>query len=291
MPLRAALVLLVTLTCAAPAAGQVRTPAPAGSPLALVLRVEGEAHVGDAVLSAGTLLREGESVALGAGALVEFSLVTSCKELIVEGPGKAVLASGAVALDGARLVESNPSPGCVKNDRVVLSASSQSDSGAVVVRGGSKGRLSPRAGMIASSRRRLVWDGPLADGRGLLLTITSGEEPDRVLLEEELAGSEFEVPAKLALVPGASYAWTVEPAGLNPGPSLAGSFRVADAAIATQLEGLREQALDAQGWLRVAFFCEVHLLETDAAEAYAQAVARDPRAEGAVARLSELDLP
>jgi hypothetical protein len=112
-----------------------------------------------------------------------------------------------------------------------------------------------------------------------------------VLLETETTGSRFEVPAELALVPGASYAWTVEPAGLSPGPSLAGSFRVADANISSQLESLRGQAADSAGWLRVAFFCEVHLLETDAADAYTQAVTRDPQAQGAAARLAELDLP
>ncbi|MCP4869790.1 MAG: hypothetical protein GY898_13845 [Proteobacteria bacterium] len=291
MPFRAVLAVLALLTAVPTASAQVRTSAPDGSPLALVLRVEGDAHADKAPISAGSLLTEGQTLDLKAEAIVEFSLITSCKELIVAGPGKATLTDGAVALDGAWLVDSKPSPGCVKNDRVVLSTASQLETGAVVVRGGSKGRVAPRAGVIPSSRRRLVWDGPLADGRGLLLTITSGEEPDQILLEEEIKGNEFEVPAQLALVPGASYAWTVEPSGLNPGPSLAGSFRVADASIASQLKNLREQAGDAQGWLRVAFFCEVHMLETDAAEAYAQAVTRDPRAEGAVARLAELDLP
>lgn len=291
MPLRAALIALIVLAVAPAASAQVRTSAPEGSPLALVLRVEGSASANKVAITPGALLTEGQVLDLKAEAIVEFSLITSCKELIVAGPGTATLTDGAVTLDGAWLVDSRPSPGCVKNDRVVLSTASQLETGAVVVRGSNKGRVAPRAGVIPSSRRRLVWDGPLADGRGLLLTITSGEEPDQVLLEEEIVGAEFEVPARLALVPGASYAWTVEPAGLNPGPSLAGSFRVADASIASQLVSLREQAKDAQGWLRVAFFCEVHMLETDAADAYAQAVTRDPRAEGAVARLAELDLP
>ncbi len=290
MPLRAALPVLMLLL-ALPASAQVRTPAPAGSPLALVLRTDGDVQRGGDVVTPGALLAEGETIKLGGGALVEFSLITSCKELVVEGPGAAAFADGAVALDGARLVESRPSPGCVKNDRVVLSTASQLDSGAVVVRGGNRGRIAPRAGLILSTRRQLKWDGPLADGRELLLTVTSGDAPDDVLLEEELTGSSFDLPAGLALVPGASYAWTVEPAGLNPGPSLAGSFRVADATVATQLNGLRERAIDASSWLRVAFFCEIHHLETDAAEAYAQAVARDPAAEGAAVRLAELDLP
>ncbi len=287
--------LLLAATVAAPltAQAQVRSPAPAGSPLALVLNTEGSISTDDGnAVTGGALLSEGQSLRLETGAEVRFSLITSCKELTVEGPGGVTFQGGAAQLDGARLVQSEAAPGCVKNDHVVLSTASQVSAGAVVVRGSAdKGRMSPRSGVITSDRRTLHWDGPLADGRDVLITITSGDTPDQVLLETDAAGGSFDVPPSLALVPGSSYAWTVEPAGLAPGPAIAGSFQIAEAPLATQLGELKSRARDAEGWLRVAFFCEVHMLETDAAEAYAQALARDPGADGAAQRLAELDLP
>ena len=84
---------------------------------------------------------------------------------------------------------------------------------------------------------------------------------------------------------------SLETSGLSPGPNLAGNFRVVEPAVASQLGILQERATNVEGWLRVAFFCEVHMLATDAAEAYAQVISRDPGAEGARQRLVELDLP
>ena len=286
--------LLVALTMVGvpSAIAQVKPAPPAGAPLALVLKVDGDVSRGDQPVSGGSLLAEGDALALGDGAALRLSLITSCHEAVIEGPGKLALQGGTLALEGARVVDSQPAPGCVNNDRVTLSTASQLNSGAVVVRGaGDRGRLSPRAGLVTADRRRFVWDGPLADGRDVLVTIIRAEVPDEIVLEQELTGSSFELPASLPLVPGGEYAWSVEPGGLAPGPSLAGSFRVASDSIATQLQTLRERATDAEGWLRVAFFCEVHLLETDAAEAYTNALARDPRSDGARMRLQELDLP
>ncbi len=280
------------LVLATPGAfAQVKTPPPEGSPLALVLSVAGDVQ-GDTAVTSGSLLTEGQELRLQDGSSLFFSLITSCSEAFVEGPGKLRFEGGALVLDGARLTRSQPAPGCVTADRVVLSTSSQVSSGAIVVRGAaSKGRVSPRGGVITASRRRLVWDGPLADGRTVLITLTRGDIPRDILLETEVSGGSFELPDDVALVPGGPYAWSVEPAGLSPGPSLAGSFMVAEDAIATQLAALRERAIDSTSWLRVAFFCEVHMLEADAADAYAQAVARDPGASGAQTRLAELDLP
>jgi hypothetical protein len=281
---------LVTLLPALTVA-QVKTPPAAGMPLGLVLAAQGEVKSGGNAVTGGTLLAEGDQVQLADAAQLRFSLITSCQEATVQGPGKMRFEGGALLIDGARLVESQESPGCVKADRVVLSTSSQVNSGAVVVRGGSQGRMSPRAGLITSSRRQLVWDGPLADGRQVLVTLFSGEVPDEIVFEEETTGGSFGIPAAIPLVPGAAYAWSVEPAGVGPGPSLAGSFRVVQEPVATQLQTLRARAADAESWLRVAFFCEAHMLETDAADAYTNAVARDPGALGAARRLEELDLP
>lgn len=289
---RLVLCLLAATLFAPPVLAQVRTPAPSGSPLALVLRAEGEVARDGKPVTGGALLLEGQSLRLEAGAEVRFSLITSCKELTIEGPGSVRFAEGAAQLDGARLVQTDASPGCVRNDRVVLSTASQVTAGAVVVRGAAdKGRISPKSGVITSDRRTLQWDGPLADGRGVVMLIANGDAPDDILLETETTGGAFELPAEFALVPGSSYAWSVEPAGLAIGPALAGSFRVAEAPLATQLTELKSRARDGEGWLRVAFFCEVHMLETDAAEAYAQTLARDPSAAGAAQRLAELDLP
>lgn len=287
------LLLLALCMVGVPSAlAQVKTPPPAGAPLALVLKVDGEVTRGDQPISGGTLLAEGDLLALAEGAGVRLSLITSCHELVAAGPGSMALKGGTLALDGVKVVDSQPSPGCVNADRVTLSTASQLNSGAVVVRGaGDRGRLAPRSGMVTADRRRLVWDGPLADGREVLVTIIRAEVPDEIILEQEVTGGAFELPATMPLVPGAEYAWSVEPGGLAPGPSLAGSFRVVSASIATQLQTLQERATDAEGWLRVAFFCEVHLLETDAAHAYANALARDPRVTGAQLRLQELDLP
>ena len=271
---------------------QVKTPPPAGAPLALVLLVDGEITREAAPVTGGSMLAEGETLSLADGSSIRLSLISSCHELLARGPGKMGLSEGALALDGVQVVDSQPSPGCVNADRVTLSTASQLNSGAVVVRGsGDRGRLAPRAGVITADRRRLVWDGPLADGRDVLITIIRGEVPNETVLEQETRGGAFELPSSLPLLPGADYAWSVEPAGFAPGPSLAGSFQVATATTATQLATLRERAADAEGWLRVAFFCEVHQMQTDAAEAYANAVARDPGATGAQLRLQELDLP
>lgn len=287
------LLLLTLCMVGAPSAlAQVKTPPVAGAALALVLKVDGDVTRGDQPISGGSLLLEGDSLALADGAGIRLSLITSCQEILAEGPGKMGLEGGMLALAGVRVVDSQPAPGCVNAERVTLSTASQLNSGAVIVRGaGDRGRLAPRSGMVTADRRRLVWDGPLADGRDVLVTLIRSEVPDEIVLEQEIQGGAFELPPSVPLVPGGEYAWSVEPAGLAPGPSIAGSFRVVSASIATQLETLRERATDAEGWLRVAFFCEVHLLETDAAEAYANALARDPRAAGAQLRLQELDLP
>ncbi len=286
------LLLALVLVGLPAASAQVRTAPPSGAPLALVLKAEGDVVRGDQAIVGGSMLAEGDQLILADGAQVRLSLITSCHEILVQGPGAMALEAGSLAMDGARVVDSQPSPGCVNADRVTLSTASQLNSGAVVVRGaGDRGRLAPRSGLITAERRRLVWDGPLADGRDVLVTLIRGEVPDEIVLEEGAKGGSFELPASIALIPGGEYAWSVEPGGLAPGPSLAGSFQVASASIATQLTTLRDRATDAEGWLRVAFFCEVHLLETDAAEAYANALARDPRATGAQVRLQELDLP
>jgi hypothetical protein len=286
------MLLASSLVGVSPAAAQVKTPPPDGTPLALVLFVDGAVTRGADPVTGGSMLAEGETVALADGASIRMSLITSCHELLALGPGKMSLTEGALTLDGAQVADSQPSPGCVNAERVTLSTASQLNSGAVVVRGaGDRGRLAPRSGTITADRRRLVWDGPLADGRDVLVTLIRGEIPDEVLIERETKGGVFELPASLPLLPGAEYAWSVEPAGLAPGPSLAGSFQVASAAIASQLATLRERATDTEGWLRVAFFCEVHLLQTDAAEAYANVLIRDPGATGAQLRLQELDLP
>ena len=286
------LLLALCLVGVPSALAQVKSPPAVGSPLALVLKVDGDVTRGAEALSGGSMLLEGDRLVLADQAAVRLSLITSCREAVVAGPGKMSLSAGTLALDGARVVDSQSAPGCVNAERVTLSSASQLNSGAIVVRGSAdRGRLSPRAGLVTAQRRRLVWDGPLADGRAVLITMIRGEVPDEIVLEQEGQGGVFELPESMPLLPGAEYAWSVEPAGLAPGPSLAGSFRVASASITSQLETLRDRATDAEGWLRVAFFCEVHQMQTAAAEAYANALARDPTASGAQVRLQELDLP
>jgi hypothetical protein len=276
MTLRALLLLLLlpALASAGPSAG---------APVGLVLSAAGGASV-----SLGSMLVEGQRIELPAGASVVVSLITTCEELSLAGPGAVAVQGGAAVLEGATLVKTGPSPGCVKADRVALSAASQVRSGAVVVRGKSDGRLSPRGGFVSGHERTVRWDGPLADGRAVVVMVSRGAD---VLLEEDATGGSFELPASLPLVPGVEYGWSVEPAGVKPGPHLEGTFRLAEDAIATQLATLQGRASDASGWLRVAFFCEVHLLEDAAARAYARALALDGAAEGAKQRLLELDLP
>mgnify|MGYP006928171497 CR=1 FL=1 len=288
MTLRA-LLLCVLLPTAALAG--VRTPPAAGTPLGLVLGTSGQVTAGDKAISPGSMLTEGQALRLAADATLVFSLITTCKELTISGPGALKLVGGAAVMEGAKVVSSAASPGCVSADRVALSSASQVRSGAVVVRGGTDGRLSPRGGFVTAHDRTLRWDGPLADGRGVVVLVARGEQADDVLLEVETTGASLELPADLPLVPGGEYAWSVEPSGVNPGPQLAGTFRVAEIAVATQLDTLRGRAADAPGWLRVAFFCEVHLLEGAAADAYARALELDKTAAGAQERLRELDLP
>jgi|GEM_PF-4541028 len=259
---------------------------PAAAPVGLVLAVQGDATVGDAPLRLGGMLQRGQSVAVADGATVVFSLITTCREVTFAGPG-SIQVGDAVVLDGGKTVSDVASPGCVQASN--LSLASQLTSGAVLVRGAADaGRTAPRAGRITAERRVLRWDGPLADGRGVLVSVYAGDE---LLLESETTGGRFELPAQVVWKPGGTYNWTAEPAGLSPGPSLDGRFEVVDAAVGTQLATMRATAAGAQDWLRIAFFCEVHLLQTDAGEAYAEAVARAPNADGAKARLLDLDLP
>lgn len=285
-----ALSILLLLVPLAATAG-VRTPPTPGTPLGLLLQVGEGVTIGDAPATLGAMLTEGQVLTLPEGASLVFSLITTCRELTIQGPGSLKLSGGAAVMDGASVASSEKSPGCVSADRVALSSASQVRSGAIVVRGGADGRLRPRGGFVTVTDRNLTWDGPLADGRELLITVARGERPDDFLFEAETRGGRYELPQNVPLVPGAEYAWSVEPAGVKPGPHLAGTFTVAETAIATQLDALRDRARDAAGWLRVAFFCEVHLLEGAAAEAYGQVLALDPEAGGARQRLQELDLP
>ena len=284
-----ALVLFLTLPILA-AAG-VRTPPSAGTPLGLVLGVTGDVSIDQRPATLGAMLTEGQGLRLSGESTLVFSLITTCKELTVSGPGGMKLEGGAAVMEGAKVVSSEASPGCVRADRVALSSASQIRSGAVVVRGSPNGRISPRGGYVTTQDRTLRWDGPLADGRDVIIIVARGERPDDVLLEADAKGASCDLPMNVPLMPGGEYAWSVEPAGLNPGPHLAGSFRIAEDAIATQLAALRSRATDAPSWLRVAFFCEVHMLEGAAAVAYARALELDPSAAGAKQRLIELDLP
>jgi hypothetical protein len=282
--IRVLLLLLPALALAGP-------KAPAGAPVGLVLSVSGAVVSGEQAVALGGMVTDGQVLTLPEGATVAISLLPTCQELTLQGPGTVGLSGAGAQLKGATVVGDVPSPGCVRAASVPLSAASQLTSGGVLVRGaGDQGRVSPAAGRVVAADRTLVWDGPLADGRSALVSLYRGDDEDLVL-EADAKGGRLTLPDGVALTPGERYLWTVEPAGLNPGPSLQGVFEVVDAAVATQLATLRSSAAGAQDWLRIAFFCEVHLLQSAAADAYAQALAREPAAEGAKARLTELNLP
>ncbi len=269
-------------SASAPAA---TSPVPPGAPVGMALAAT-DVTCADAALAPGGLLTEGVRCTLGPAGALHLALLDGCSELQLAGAGTLHIEHGQPVVIGARLVARDAAPGCVQVERVALSQDSQVVSGAVLVRGASDGRLSPRGGFVPASHRELRWDGPLADGRPVLVEV---EVAGALIVEQELRGPRIELPADLAA--GAVVDWTVGPAGFKPGPSLSGHFVVAPEPVGRQLAILKEQAKDAAGWLRVALFCEVHGLEVDAAAAYRAALASDPGSVGARARLTELDLP